>query len=32
MDLLIAAHARSLRAVLETNNERHHGRISGLKI
>lgn len=32
MDLLIAAHARSLRAVLVTNNERHHGRISGLKI
>jgi len=32
MDLLIAAHARSLRAVLLTNNERHHGRISGLKI
>ncbi|MGQ0592465.1 MAG: type II toxin-antitoxin system VapC family toxin [Gammaproteobacteria bacterium] len=31
MDLLIAAHARSLRAVLVTNNERHHGRISGLK-
>ena len=32
MDLLIAAHARSLRAVLVTNNERHHGWIPGLKI
>jgi tRNA(fMet)-specific endonuclease VapC len=32
MDLLIAAHAHSLRAVLVTNNERHHVRISGLKI
>ncbi|MGH8602147.1 MAG: type II toxin-antitoxin system VapC family toxin [Gammaproteobacteria bacterium] len=32
MDLLIAAHARSLRAVLVTNNERHHVRIPGLKI
>ena len=32
MDLLIAAHARSARAVLVTNNERHFRRVEGLKV
>ena len=31
MDLLIAAHARALGAILVTNNTAHFGRISGLK-
>ena len=30
MDLLIAAHARALKATLVTNNERHFGRVDGL--
>lgn len=32
MDLMIAAHARSLGAVLVTNNERHFKRVNGLKV
>ncbi|MEZ5477283.1 MAG: type II toxin-antitoxin system VapC family toxin [Thiolinea sp.] len=32
MDLLIAAHAKSLKATLVTNNEREFGRIEGLKV
>jgi tRNA(fMet)-specific endonuclease VapC len=31
-DLLIAAHARSLKAVLVTNNVREFGRVRGLRI
>lgn len=31
MDLMIAAHARSLDAVVVTNNTRHFGRVSKLK-
>jgi tRNA(fMet)-specific endonuclease VapC len=31
-DLLIAAHAVALNAVLVTNNEGHFGRVSGLKV
>lgn len=30
MDLMIAAHARSIGAVLVTNNEKHFRRVSGL--
>lgn len=32
MDILIAAHARSLGAILVTNNEKEFGRVPGLKI
>ncbi len=32
MDMLIAAHARSLGAVLVTNNEKHFNRVKGLKV
>ncbi len=32
MDMLIAAHARSLGVILVTNNEKEFGRIPGLKI
>ncbi len=32
MDLMIAAHARSLGATLVTNNERHFRRVSGLRV
>lgn len=32
MDMMIAAHARSVPAVLVSNNERHFGRVKGLKI
>jgi len=32
MDMLIAAHARSLDAILVTNNQRHFSRVSGLKL
>jgi tRNA(fMet)-specific endonuclease VapC len=32
MDLLIAAHARSVGAVLVTNNEKHFRRVAGLKV
>ncbi|MCP4624000.1 MAG: type II toxin-antitoxin system VapC family toxin [bacterium] len=32
MDMMIAAHARSKKAVLVTNNESHFARIKGLKI
>jgi tRNA(fMet)-specific endonuclease VapC len=32
MDLMIAAHARSVRAVLVTNNEKHFRRVEGLKV
>lgn len=32
MDMLIAAHARSMRAVLVTNDIRHFTRIPGLKV
>jgi tRNA(fMet)-specific endonuclease VapC len=31
-DLLIAAHARSLKAILVTNNVREFGRVKGLKV
>jgi tRNA(fMet)-specific endonuclease VapC len=32
MDMMIAAHARSLGMILVTNNERHLGRIAGLNV
>jgi tRNA(fMet)-specific endonuclease VapC len=32
LDMLIAAHALALGAVLVTNNESHFGRVSGLKV
>jgi Predicted nucleic acid-binding protein, contains PIN domain len=32
LDMLIAAHARSLDLVLVTNNEKEFKRISGLKV
>ncbi|MCX5808303.1 MAG: type II toxin-antitoxin system VapC family toxin [Proteobacteria bacterium] len=32
MDMLIAAHARSLGVILVTNNEKEFGRVPGLKI
>ena len=32
MDMMIAAHAKSIRAVLVTNNQKHFSRIKGLKI
>ena len=32
MDLMIAAHARSQGMTIVTNNERHFGRITGLRI
>lgn len=32
MDLMIAAHARSLDAVLVTNNQKHFRRVPGLKL
>ncbi len=32
MDLMIAAHARSVGAVLVTNNEKHFRRVAGLKV
>ena len=32
MDLMIAAHARSVSAVLVTNNEKHFRRVSGLSV
>jgi tRNA(fMet)-specific endonuclease VapC len=32
MDLMIAAHARSLGATLVTNNERHFRRVAGLRV
>lgn len=31
MDMMIAAHARSLHAIVVTNNERHFGRVANLK-
>jgi tRNA(fMet)-specific endonuclease VapC len=31
-DLLIAAHARSFKAILVTNNVREYGRVKGLKV
>jgi tRNA(fMet)-specific endonuclease VapC len=31
-DLLIAAHARSFKAILVTNNVREFGRVKGLKV
>lgn len=32
MDMMIAAHARSLDAILVTNNQKHFKQVSGLKI
>ena len=32
MDMMIAAHAKSIKAVLVTNNQKHFARIKGLKI
>jgi tRNA(fMet)-specific endonuclease VapC len=32
MDLLIAAHALSLDAILVSNNQRHFSRVSGLTL
>jgi len=32
MDMMIAAHARSLDAILVTNNEKHFKQVGGLKI
>ena len=32
MDLMIAAHARSIGAVVVTNNEKHFGRVGGLNV
>jgi tRNA(fMet)-specific endonuclease VapC len=32
MDMLIAAHARSVGAVLVTNNEKHFRRVQGLAV
>jgi tRNA(fMet)-specific endonuclease VapC len=32
MDLMIAAHARSMSAVMVTNNEKHFRRVSGLTV
>ncbi len=31
-DLLIAAHARSLNAIMVTNNVKYFGRVKGLKV
>jgi tRNA(fMet)-specific endonuclease VapC len=32
MDMLIAAHAMALDAVLATNNDSHFSRVTGLKV
>jgi tRNA(fMet)-specific endonuclease VapC len=32
MDMMIAAHAKSIKAVLVTNNQKHFTRIKGLKV
>ena len=32
MDMMIAAHAKSIKAVLVTNNQKHFARINGLKV
>lgn len=32
LDTLIASHALSVRATLVTNNQKHHSRVSGLKV
>ena len=32
MDMLITAHARSVKAVLETNDLRHFTKVPGLKV
>lgn len=32
MDMMIASHARSINAVLVTNNQKHFTKVSGLKI
>ncbi|VAW80347.1 hypothetical protein MNBD_GAMMA13-2039 [hydrothermal vent metagenome] len=32
MDMMIAAHAKSLKAVLVTNNQKHFTKVKGLKI
>ncbi|MEN8207259.1 MAG: type II toxin-antitoxin system VapC family toxin [Pseudomonadota bacterium] len=32
MDMMIAAHAKSIKAVLVTNNQKHFARIKGLKV
>jgi tRNA(fMet)-specific endonuclease VapC len=32
MDMMIAAHAKSIKAVLVTNNEKHFTKVKGLKV
>jgi tRNA(fMet)-specific endonuclease VapC len=32
MDMMIAAHAKSIKAVLVTNNQKHFARTKGLKV
>ena len=32
MDMMIAAHAKSIKSVLVTNNQKHFARIKGLKV
>jgi tRNA(fMet)-specific endonuclease VapC len=32
MDMMIAAHAKSIKAVLVTNNQKHFSKVTGLKI
>ena len=32
MDMMIAAHAKSIKAVLVTNNQKHFTKVKGLKV
>jgi tRNA(fMet)-specific endonuclease VapC len=32
MDTLIASHALSIKAILVTNNQKHHSKVPGLKL